>query len=157
HLLYLHRRLVKGGLALDRLTSNTSVRDVLPVTFANLQEELARYRSDPEVVAASGLYEKAHGLFERLRQVLRLTARGDSPMNDSYEVTEEEQTEMKEDLLRLREQCKEAATATRAKTEEERLSGIVSEHLEGYWEELGGGKAEERKERTTNALERKWL
>lgn len=67
YLLYLHRRLLKAGATLDRLLADTAFAARLPVTFANLQQQLTNYRTDAEVVAAAELYEKAHALFERLR------------------------------------------------------------------------------------------
>jgi hypothetical protein len=124
HLLYLHRRLVKAGDALDRLSTDTSVASGLPPAFAHLHGQLSRYRADPEVKSAAALYEKAHVLFERLRGALRLTASGDSPLNDSYEIAAEEQTRLNRELVRLREEARRLSEAD-AKTEEGRLGGIL--------------------------------
>ena len=156
HLLYLHRRLVKAADALDRLATGTSVGSDLAPALGHLRGQLSRYRDDPEVTAAAALYEQAHRLFERLRTALRLAAVGDSPLNDRYQLPAREQAQLRRDLATLREEASRSSQA-KSKTEPSRLYGILSAHLERYWPELGGGEQEEGRERTTNALERRWL
>jgi hypothetical protein len=64
--------------------------------------------------------------------------------------------QVRRDLAALREEASKSSRG-RAKTEQRGLYGILSAHLEKYWPELGGGEQEEGRERTTNALERRWL
>jgi len=156
HLLYLHRRLLQAGSALDRLRADPSAAPALPATFAHLHGQLCRYRDDPEVRSAAACYEQAHALFERLRGALRLTAGGDGPLHDRYEIPAQEQARLHRELTELRDEARRLGAAE-PPTEEGRLAGILSAHLERYWEELGAGQEERVGERTTNALERKWL
>jgi hypothetical protein len=153
YLLYLHRRLLKAGDALDRLLAGSSVAGCVPATFANLRRDLSRYRTDPEVIAAAGLYEKAWAIFERLRIALRLSAGTARPLRDAYELGEGEQGRLCKELVELRADASRVSSSE--KTEEARLYGIVSRHLEKYWEELGGEK-EGVAQRTTNGLESRW-
>ncbi len=155
YLLYLHRRLLKARSALDRLVAQIPDTIVLPGTFANLQKQLSRYRDDPEVASAAGLYEKAYTIFERLRSVLRLSTSGSKPMRDSYQVDAAEQQRLYQDLIELRADASRLGGAEPS-TDESQLYGILSTHLEKYWNELGAGKREAVPERTTNALERRW-
>jgi hypothetical protein len=155
YLLYLHRRLVKAGDALDRLVAQTAAVVRLPPTFANLQQQLTRYRQDPEVVHAAALYEKAHSIFARLRDALRLRGNGGKPLRDACEISAAQQRQLCQDLASLRADSARLGSS-RPKTEESRLYGIVSTHLEKYWEGLGGDKVEVIPERTTNKLESLW-
>jgi hypothetical protein len=128
---------------------------LLPATFANLQQQLSRYRKDPEVVCAAGLYEKAYAIFERLRAALRLSAGSARPLRDTYPLSAGEQGRLCQDLVALRSDAWRLGSS-RPKTEEGRLYAVLSRHLEEYWDELGGEKAEVVAQRTTNELESRW-
>jgi hypothetical protein len=155
YLLYLHRRLLKASNVLDRLLAQISAAIRVPATFTNLQQHLTRYCHDPEVIGAAGLYEKAYVIFERLRAALRLSASGGKPLRDAYELSGGEPGLLCQDLVTLRaDACRLGSSSL--KTEERQLYGILSVHLEKYWDKLGGEKAEAVAERTTNGLESWW-
>jgi hypothetical protein len=74
YLLYLHRRLVAAGQAVDRMLAHGDVARQAPQVLFNLQKQLARYRQDAQIVEAADHYERAWAMFGRLRDALRLSA-----------------------------------------------------------------------------------
>ena len=55
--LYLHRRLVRAGEAVDRLMARTALQQA-PPALVNFQNLVREYRTDAQIVAASRLYER---------------------------------------------------------------------------------------------------
>jgi hypothetical protein len=155
--LYLHRRLVRAGEAVDRLLSCPDVARQAPQVLFNFQEQLAQYRSDPEIVAAADLYERSFSTFTRLREALRLAADDMDNLRQPHELPAAEQQEMKTGLDRLRtqlrQQSQEESDADRP------LAEVVLAHLDKYWPYLAPDRPsaeEEAWERTTNKLESRW-
>jgi hypothetical protein len=157
HLLYLHRRLVRAGEGLQRLFANPASAGQLPRCLANLYERLQEYNDDEAIRAAAAWYEKAHGVFAELRQALRLGSSGKTPMSESYPLGQNEQREVKSDLMRLCEKWREEKDQCGKKEKE--MYEIVLTHVERYEGKLfytGAEKLNEEGDRTTNELEREW-
>jgi hypothetical protein len=157
HVLYLHRRLLRAGAALERLCAAPAAVKQLPAALLHLHERLQQYRDDAGIQAAASWYEKAHALFGQLRQALRLQSTGKTPLSESYPLRPEEQEEVKRDLKTLcqtwREQQQQSAPR------EKQLYEIVLSHVERYEGKLfygGAAKLNEEEDRTTNELERSW-
>lgn len=107
YLLYLHRRLVKAGEAADRLLSRTPASCRTPQVLRNFQALLQAYRSDSEIRAAAALYERCHGLFTRLREVLRLSAEQMDQLRQPQQLPSDEQPAVKRALEQLREELRQ--------------------------------------------------
>lgn len=98
--------------------------------------------------------EAAWTVFQRLRDVLRFSAQGTTPLRDSYRLTASEQRTMISSLQDLREECRQRSL-DEADPLLRRLNATVCAHLDRYWENLPSGE-ECFRERTTNRLERHW-
>jgi hypothetical protein len=157
YLLYLPRRLVRAGEAVDRLLSQAVVRGRMPQVLRNFQALLQASRSDTEIRAAAELYERCDSLFTRLREALRLSAEHLDQRRQPQELPPDEQRPMKQALEQLRQEL-------RQQTEDQNhpdgpLAQIVLKHLDKYWGHLIPGQplaAGERWQRTTNPLESDW-
>jgi hypothetical protein len=155
--LYLHRRVVKASDAVDRLLSDGSLARQAPIALVNFQKLLREYRSDAQIRAAAELYERAFAMFDRLRQVLRLTPEDMDHLRQLHDLPGGEQPELKTALNRLRQelgrQSEDECDADRG------LAEIVLKHLDRYWTHLlpdtppAAGACWTR---TTNQLERHW-
>jgi hypothetical protein len=157
HLLYLHRRLVRAAEALRRLFANPGAAGQLPRCLVNLHKRLQEYGDDTVIAAAAACYEKAHGLFCQLRQVLRLAGAGQTPMSETYPLGQQEQGEVKEDLKSFCQRWR--GEKERSERKEKQLYEIVLDHVERYEGKLfyaGTEKLNEEADRTTNELERDW-
>jgi hypothetical protein len=156
-LLYLHRRLLRAGAALEQLCAAPAAVRQLPQALLHLRERLREYRDDAGIQAAAACYEKAHALFGQLRQALRLQSTGKTPMSESYPLRPEEQDEVKRDLEALCQTWREQQEQSAGREKE--LYEIVLSHVERYEGKLfygGAAKLNEEGERTTNELERSW-
>lgn len=122
--------------------------------FSNLARMLNAYLTNPQVAAAAAHFEGAWTVFQRLRDVLRFSAQGTTPLRDSYRLTASEQRRMISSLQDLREECRQRSL-DEADPLQQRLNTTVSTHLDRYWEYLPSGE-ESFPERTTNRLERHW-
>jgi hypothetical protein len=159
YLLYFHRRVGKVYEASERLLSRNSVRQKAPKVFFNFSDQLKKYLTDPIVVEASTLYEKAYSIFDRLRSTLRLWAKGSSPMHESYDLHPHEQKNARESLKDLQKQFDEESQAcTNAK--EQDFYSITLTHLNKYAPYLFPVQVSQgQKEifvRTTNGIEKEW-
>ena len=157
YLLYLHRRLVRAGEAVDRLLSRTPASCRTPQVLRNFQALLQAYRSDPEIRAAAALYERCHGLFARLREALRLSAEQMDQLRQPQELPPDEPPAMKRVLEQLRQELRQQ-TADRNHPDGP-LARIVLKHLDKYWGHLLPEHplaAGECWQRTTNQLESDW-
>ena len=106
--LYLHRRLVRAGKAVDQLLSRPNVARQAPRVLFNFQKQLAQYRSDAQIVEAADLYERSFSMFTRLREALRLTADEMHSLRQPHELPGDQQQELKTDIT----QPAEPASAT---------------------------------------------
>ena len=155
--LYLHRRLVRAGQAVDDLLSHPDLARQVPLVLFNFQEELQRYRNDTQIAAAASLYERSCSMFTRLRNALRLSAQNMQSLHQPHELATHQQHEIKTDLdilkSQLRQQAQDPDDADRP------LAQIVLKHLEKYWLYLVPDPTAaqgERWHRTTNPLESDW-
>jgi hypothetical protein len=155
--LFLHRRLIRAGQAVDRLLATAAVGRQAPQALRNLQELLQQYRSDSQIVAAAEDYERRGAMFTRLRDALRLSADTMNQLRQPHELTTSEQPELQTALTRLRsELCEQSQDLHDA---DQPLALLVLQHLDKYWSHLvpdrplGEG---ERWDRTTNELEKQW-
>lgn len=155
--LYLHRRLVRAGAAVDRLMARAAFAHQAPAALVNFQNLLREYRADAQIVAASGLYERAFALFDRLRGVLRLTPQHMNHQRLPHDLPSSEQQGLKTALDQLRDELKKQSQdqghADRG------LAKIVLTHLDKYWAHLVPDEANPPGgswKRTTNQLERHW-
>ncbi|MGH9565861.1 MAG: hypothetical protein ACRD4I_07760, partial [Candidatus Angelobacter sp.] len=153
YLLYLHRRVARARVGLDHLRQQQAGRK-MPPALINLVRMLGAYLSNPQVVAAIAHYEAAWTVFQCLRDVLRFSAQGTSPLRDSYRLTATEQRTMFSSLKELREEYRRRSTAD-DDPQQRTLYATVYTHLDRYWEHLPTGD-EGCRERTTNGLETHW-
>ena len=155
--LYLHRRLVRAGQAVDRLLARPDVARQAPSVLFNFQKQLQQYRSDPQISAAADLYERSWSMFARLREALRLSAENMQNLRQPHALPVDQQHEIKSALDRLRS---ELAQQVQDQPDGDRpLAEIILKHLEKYWACLVPDSlpAEgERWHRTTNQLEGDW-
>lgn len=154
--LYLHRRLVRAGRAVDQLLSHPDVARQSPRVLFNFREQLAQYCTDAQIVAAADLYERSFSIFTRLREALRLTADDIHSLRDLHDLPGDQQQELKTALHRLRNQLRQQSDD---ESDDQRLAEIVLVHLDKYWSHLipdAELSKDERWERTTNQLERAW-
>jgi hypothetical protein len=155
--LYLHRRLVRAGEAVDRLMARTALAQQAPPALVNFQNLLREYRTDAQIVAASRLYERAFAMFDRLRAVLRLTPEHMDHQRQPHDLPSSEQQELKTALDQLRDELR--AQSQDQSHADHGLAKIVLTHLDKYWAHLVPDEpnaAGASWKRTTNQLERHW-
>jgi hypothetical protein len=159
YLLYFHRRIVIAYDASQRLLSNDTAKKNLPKAFFTFSRKLEKYLTDPVIIEATELYEKAFDIFERIRGALRLGAKGSSPMRESYELHPDEQNDVIESLAELRKKFEENKRDC-SNPNELKLYDIVQIHLEKYEPYLfpvkTNGTDEYKIVQTTNGLESHW-
>ena len=159
YLLYFHRRIAKIGAAAKNLIARKDSTGKLPRVFRGFSERLDKYLSDPAVDAAANLYEKAFDIFQRIREVLRMDAKGPSPMRDPYDLSSKGKKDVCESLNDLVEQFEKSGRNC-SNNEELALYNIALSHVGKYKpylfrsdEEKNAGDAFVR---TTNAIESHW-
>jgi len=157
--LYFHRRIVIVYNSSQRLLSSEAAKKNLPKAFITFSSKLENYLTDPVIIEATELYEKAFDIFERIRAALRLDAKGSSPMHESYELQSDEQNDVSESLDELRKQFEESKRDC-SNPKELKLYDIVQVHLEKYGPYLfpvkTNGTEEDKIVRTVNGLESHW-
>ncbi len=155
--LYLHRRVLRAGEAVDRLMANLALARQAPAALVNFQNLLRQYRLDPEILKASELYERAFAMFDRLRRALRLTTQHMDHLRQPHELPGSEQHELKTALDRLRHELQQQSQDER--DTDRVLAKIVLKHLDKYWTHLVPDQPDAARAswtRTTNQLERHW-
>jgi hypothetical protein len=157
YVLYLHRRLVRAGQAVDRLLSDAVVTQHAPRALLNFQQVLQQYQADPQIKAAAGLYERNAAMFARLREALRLSAHHMEHLREPLVLSASAQQELQTHLAELR--CDLRRQSADPDDVDRPLAQVVLQHLDKYWSHLvpdhlpqEGGYCE----RTTNKLERQW-
>lgn len=156
YFLYFHRRLMQGYDALVRLLSRPAVAACAPRTMYNLRDQLGRYRSDPQIVAAARHYEIAFREFERLRNALRLSPDGASPMHHAYDLSADEQEQVRQAMRTLRDDYRARVECCSDEVERDACKVVLS-HLEKYLPQLLPlNQQGEDQVRTTNRLEGHW-
>jgi hypothetical protein len=157
--LYFQRRVVIAYDASQRLLSREAAKKNLPKAFFTFSSKLENYLSDPLIVEATELYEKAFDIFEQIRAALRLGAKGSSPMHELYELQSDEQNDVSESLDELKKQFEESKCDC-SNPKELKLYDIVKVHLEKYEPYLfpvrTNGTEKYQIVRTTNGLESHW-
>jgi hypothetical protein len=157
--LYFHRRIVIAYDASQRLFSREAAKKNLPKAFFTFSSKLENYLTDPLIVEATELYEKAFDIFEQIRAALRLGAKGSSPMHELYELQSDEQNDVSESLDELKKQFDESKRDC-SNPKELKLYDIVKVHLEKYEPYLfpvkTNGTEKYQIVRTTNGLESHW-
>lgn len=155
--LYLHRRLVRAGEAVDQLLSRPAVARQAPRVLCNFQKQLAQYRMDAQIVEATDLYERSFSILTRLREALRLTAENMHNMGQLHDLPSDEQEGIKTQLHTLRAQSR--LQSLDESDPSRQLAEIVLVHLDKYWSHLipsSSPPENDHWERTTNQLERHW-
>jgi len=155
--LYLHRRLVRAGEAVDRLLSRPAVSRQAPRVLCNFQKQLKQYRMDTEIVEAADLYERAFAMFTRLREALRLTADNMHNLRQLDHLPGAQQQDIKTELHTLRAQLR--LQSQHESDPNRQLAEIVLVHLDRYWSHLIPDWSLPEDgcwERTTCQLERYW-
>lgn len=159
YLLYFHRRVVTVHDAAQRILSREAARKELPKAFFNFCSKLEKYLTDPVIIEATELYEKAFDIFERIRGALRLHAKGSSPMHELYELSSDERNDVSKSLDEVRKQLDENIRSC-SDSNELKLYDIVEVHLKKYGPYLfpakTNGAVENNKVRTTNGIEFHW-
>ncbi len=138
-------------------SSRTPASCRTPQVLCNFQALLQAYRSDSEIRAAAALYKRCHGLFARLREVLRLSAEQMDQLRQPQQLPPDEQPAVKRALEQLREELRQQ-TADRTDSDGP-LAQIALKHLDRYWGHLVPEQslaAGECWQRTTNHLESDW-
>jgi hypothetical protein len=157
HLLYLHRRLVRAADALQRLFAGLQSAGPLPDCLRNLCRRLQAYRDDQAIQDAAAWYEKAQEVFTQLRRALRLASAGKTPMSEAYEISADEQRDVKREIKGLCQKWRQEAQGCPPR--ERQLYEIVLSHIGRYEGKLlyeGAERLNEGSDRTTNDLERTW-
>jgi hypothetical protein len=155
YLLYLHRRLVRAGQAVDQLLSRSPAACRTPQVLRNFQALLQAYRNDSEIRAATDRYERCCRLFIRLREALRLSAEHMDQLRQPQELAPEEHVSLKHELEQLRQELQRQAADEQ--DPDQPLARIVLTHLDKYWGHiLPDLAAGEHWQRTTNQLESTW-
>jgi hypothetical protein len=159
YLLYFHRRVVIVHDAAKRILSREAARQKLPKALFTFSSKLEGYLTDPVIIEATELYEKAFDIFEGIRSALRLHAKGPSPMHELYELSFDEHNDVSKSLDELRKQFNESVQSC-SDSNELRLYEIVEVHLKKYESYLFPGKSngalENNNVRTTNGIEFHW-
>lgn len=155
HFLYLHRRLLRGHDALERLLSRPAVAALVPRPLLNLRQELQRYRDDAGIATAAAHFELAFHEFGRLRNVLRLTPTGDSPMHHGYELDAEDWNQMGAALDALAQEYRQRIEGGVDGPERDVCHTILT-HIDKYSSQLVPTTGAEDGTRTTNHLEGHW-
>jgi hypothetical protein len=155
HGLYFHRRLLRGHDALERLLARPLVAALAPRPLWNLRQELRRYREDAGIAAAAAHFELAFHEFDRLRNALRLTPTGDSPMHDGYELDAEGWQQVRGALDALAQEYRQRIEASAGGPERDVCQTILT-HLEKYSAQLVSSAGLEDRARTTNHIEGHW-
>ena len=157
--LYLHRRIVIVYDASQRLLSSNVARNKLPKAFFTFSSKLEKYLTDPVIIEATELYEKAFDIFQRIRGALRLDAKGSSPMHELYELYSDEQNEVSESLNEVLKQFEENK-GNCSDPNELKLYDIVQVHFNKYGPYLfpvkTNGSMKGKTVRTTNGIEFHW-
>jgi len=158
YFLYFHRRLIRGHDALGRLLSRPAVQAHAPRPTAlfNLHDQLERYLTDPQIIAAASHYETAFREFDRLRTTLQLCADGTSPMHHGYDLTADQQQQVREALDALCDDYRQRIECCSDEAERD-VCRIILSHVEKYLPQLlpptGPGRDNVR---TTNQIEGHW-
>jgi hypothetical protein len=159
YLLYFHRRVAKAHPALERLLTRQAVRQQAPQALLNFAAMLNHYLCDPDIVAAARDYEQACDVFERLRNALRLSAQGESPMRHPYILSADEQRHVGQSLTELRHELRESCHRG-TEPHKQALCNIVLTHLDKYWPYLVATDdthtPNTTTQRTSNNMERRW-
>jgi hypothetical protein len=159
YLLYFHRRIAKINAVAKNLIARENSINKLPRVFYGFSERLEKYLADPAVDTAANLYEKAFDIFRRIREVLRMNAKGSSPMRDSYELSSKGKKDVRESLNDLMEQFEKSGRNC-SNSEELDLYDIALSHVGKYKQYLFRGDEEKNAGdafvRTTNAIESHW-
>ncbi len=157
--LYFHRRVIKVYEAMRRLFSSEKVRQKLPTVVFNFSDKLGKYLTDPAIVEAAELYEKAFDIFEQIRSALRLHAKGPSPMHEMYALYPDEQDELIQSIVDLRKQF-EQSKLNCSDPHEIKLYHIAQVHFDKYEPYLfpvnKNGTVKDNFVRTTNGIETHW-
>ena len=157
HLLYLHRRLVRAAEALQRLCADLQSVKQVPDCLRNLSQRLQEYRDDEAIAEAAAWYEKAEAVFVQLRQTLRLTSAGKTPLSESYSMNADQQRDVKREIKALCEKWQHEMYSCPQR--EKQLYEIVLSHVQRYEGKLcyeGAEQLNTESDRTTNDLERTW-
>ena len=159
YLLYFHRRVVTVHDAAQRILSREAARKQLPKAFFTFSSKLEKYLTDPVIIEASELYEKAFDIFERIRRALRLHAKGPSPMHELYKLSSDEHSDVSKSLNELRNQFDESIRSC-SDSNELKLYDIAEVHLKKYGPYLIPAKinraGQKNNVRTTNGIEFHW-
>jgi hypothetical protein len=159
YLLYLHRRIVKIHGVTKRLILRENEKNRLPRIFHGFSNRLEKYLTDPEIVDAAKLYEEAFHIFQQIREVLRLNAKGPSPMRELYELNSKGKSGMRESLNDLVMQFTQQEQNC-SNIDERKLYEIALPQLKKYDPYLLPTNTRTTKEdtliRTTNGLESYW-
>ena len=155
--LYFHRRIVKVYNATKSLFSHDFIKGKLHKSFATFSSKLKIYLNDPLIMESTQLYEKAFNIFEKIRDALRLGAKGANPMHELYELGPEEKNEVVTSINKLRKQCMEEKRDC-TNTNELKLYTIVETHFKKYEPYLFPKITMEKGKvvRTTNGIESHW-
>jgi hypothetical protein len=159
YLLYLHRRITKIHEVTSNLISRENGKNKLPRIYYSFSNRLESYLTDSVIADAANLYENAFQIFQQIREVLRLNAKGPSPMRDSYELDFKGKSDVRKSLNDLIEQF-ERSKRICSNADERNLYKIVLSHTKKYKPYLfkgnAGSTAETQFIRTTNGIETHW-
>jgi hypothetical protein len=158
-LLYLHRRIRKAFEASNRLLSIDTVREKNIRLLTNFSNQLDKYLTDPTIIEASSLYEKACLVFERIRDVLRLISKEPNPMHGSYKLNPGEQRKIKSTLDELEFEFGENSkncTNPKEKSFYEIALNYINKYLLYLIPNSPSSMTEEMLVRTTTAIEKHW-
>ncbi len=155
--LYFHRRIKEAYDNLELLLSTKQPLHHAPKVLWSLLDMLKNYLNNSAIVEAAEKYEVSYQIFNVLRDALRLSAKGNTPMQEVYRLNWDEQCEMQQELENVRETCKTEVEEQEDPNVKKNYQ-IVLTHLNRYWPHLISKNKSPNAdhERTTNALEGHW-
>jgi len=161
YLLYFHRRSITVHHAVKRILESSVSESDIPKCLMYLSTRLESYLSDPQIIKASSLYEKAFSIFSDIRVSLRLLdgAKSSAPIYESYEISSLQQREILKNISDLKGQLNTQMQSIDDE-KEKKLYEIASKHIEKYEpyliNESNINDNTEKITRTTNKLEQAW-
>ena len=96
--LLFHRRVVVAAQATERLVAAQAAQQLAFTPLTTFRRKLQGYLHHPDTVKAAHAYEEAFSLFDRIRQVLRLSPEPSNPMHAEYALQPADLTQSAQDL-----------------------------------------------------------
>jgi hypothetical protein len=155
YLLYFHRRVVRASAAAGKLLGDARIVGRIPVVLKNFDRMLRDYLGNAAVIEAARQYEAGFKLLSRVRDALRLSATGASPLSDRYVLAKKDVAAVRPLLEQLRQECRQASQEKGTGWTCQQNQTVV-DHLDRHWDRIFTSDKGDAGERTTNGIEQTW-